>query len=174
MAFVMVKSKRNHSINTHEKATNKRPRIEFGETDEGVVDDSDESASQLGEFNTDADTSTDSLLRCKSNVWNHAHRDPNDSGWAICDLCPSFPAPKRISTKGGATSTLRKHLIKAHNKTDLILLPRDDIRGKKLSKSKRDKLHQLLISAIIVDGRCFSDFRKPGFSRFLQYAIPGE
>ena len=174
MASVMVKSKRNRSTSVNAKAANKRPRIDLNETDEGVVNDSDESLVQRDEANTDVDTSTDSLPRSKSNVWNHAHRDPNDPGWAICDLCPAFPVPKRISTKGGATSTLRKHLIKAHKKDDLLLIPRDDKQCEKLSTAERDKLHQLLINAIIVDGRCFSDFRKSGFSRFLEYAIPGE
>ncbi|CAF1689010.1 unnamed protein product, partial [Adineta ricciae] len=90
--------------------------------------DSDESLVQPNELSTDAGISTDSQLRSKSNVWNYAHRDPNDLAWAICDQCPPFPTPKRISTKGGATSTLRKHLINAHKKIDLILVPRDDKR----------------------------------------------
>lgn len=174
MVSVVMKSKRNRSTNSNTKASNKRPCIDLNETDEGVVNDSDGSLVQPEESSTDVDTSTDSLPRSKSNVWNHAHRDPKDPGWAICDLCPAFPVPKRISIKGGATSTLRKHLIKAHKKDDLSLIPRDDKRCEKLTIAERDKLHQLLINAIIVDGRCFSDFRKPGFSRFLDYIMPGE
>ena len=70
---------------------------------------------------SDADTSTDSSTRSRSNVWLYAHRHPTANGWAICDLCPSLPTPKRSSTKGGATSTLRKHLVKIHNKIELLL-----------------------------------------------------
>ncbi|CAF1584926.1 unnamed protein product [Adineta ricciae] len=135
--------------------------MDSNETDEDITDDPDESLVQPNELSTDAGTSTDSQLR-----------NPNDIAWAICDLCPPFPTPKCISTKGGATSTLQKHLINAHKKIDLILVPCDDKRCGNLSAAERDKLHQLLINAIIVDGRCFSDFRKLGFSRFLEYAIP--
>lgn len=51
MTFVTVKSKRNHSTNMHEKATRKRPRLELNETDEGVVNDSDESLVELDDLN---------------------------------------------------------------------------------------------------------------------------
>lgn len=169
----MVKSERNHSTRIKEKMKNKSVRIELSETDEGV-NNSDESVTQSDELQTDPDISTDSLPRSKSNVWNYAHKDPTDSGFAICDLCPGFPAPKRISIKGGATSTLRKHLIKSHNKTDLSLMARVNKQGEKISTTERDKLHKLLINAIVVDGRCFSDFRKSGFSRFIEYAFPGK
>jgi hypothetical protein len=83
------------------------------------------------------------------------------------------PSPKRISIKGGATSTLRKHLVKAHKKTELMLASQDEKTIGKVSHVQRRRLHQLLINAIIVDGRCFGDFRKSGFCRFLEAAIPG-
>ena len=168
----MVKSERNHSKNIKEKK-NKPVRIELSETDEGV-NNSDESVTQSDEVHTDADVSTDSSSRFKSNVWNYAHKDPNDPGFAICDLCPGFPTLKRISVKGGATTTLRKHLIKVYSKTDLSLISRVDKQCEKISTTVRNKLHKLLINAIVVDGRCFSDFRKSGFSRFMEYAIPGK
>ena len=82
------------------------------------------------------------------------------------------PIPKRISTKGGATSTLRKHLVKKHNKIDLLLTSEGGEPVERMSSTKRNRLHQLLINAIIIDGRCFGDFRKSGFSRFLADAIP--
>ncbi|CAF1541267.1 unnamed protein product [Adineta ricciae] len=168
-----MKSKRNHSANMNTKTVNKRLCTESNEMHESGVHDLNEVLIQKNQSNTDADTPTDFLLRNKSNVWNYAHRHPTDLGWAICDLCPSAPAPKRISIKGGATSTLRKHLIKAHNKIDLLLVSSDDKVARKLPTIERNKLHQLLINAVIVDGRCFSDFRKSGFSRFLEYTVPG-
>ena len=174
VAIPKMKKKRNQSTNINTKKPNKRLRTDLNETDESVMDDQDESLDLTDEINTNADTSIDSLSRGKSNVWTYAHRHPTDPGWAICELCPSSPIPKRISTKGGATSTLRKHLVKTHNKTDLLLVPQDGKRVDKVSNTERNRLHQLLINAIIVDGRCFSDFRKSGFSRFLEYAVPGE
>ena len=123
---------------------------------------------------SEADASMDSGTRNKSNVWLYAHRHPTSDGWAICDLCPLLPAPKRISTKGGTTTTLRKHLVKVHNKVELQLARPDRPPPDKISSVHRARLHQLLINAIVVDGRCFGDFRRAGFSRFLECAIPGE
>ena len=113
-------------------------------------------------------------VRVQSNVWKYAHRDRDTPGWAICKLCPTFPNPKRISVKEGTTSALRKHLVNVHNKTELKSVPKTTRRPiSSLSPSERDRLHQLLIDAVVIDGRSFSDFRKPRFSRFLDEIFPG-
>jgi BED zinc finger len=169
-----MKSKRNQSVNINAKKSNKRLLSDFDEVQDHNADSQNESHVETDELHTDADTSTDSLARSKSNVWTYAHRHPTDHGWAVCQLCPSSPIPKRISTKGGATSTLRKHLVKKHNKIDLLLTSEGGEPVERMSSTKRNRLHQLLINAIIIDGRCFGDFRKSGFSRFLADAIPGE
>ncbi|CAF1543957.1 unnamed protein product [Adineta ricciae] len=132
-----------------------------------------ESMNECERSTSEADMSMDSTTRIKSNVWLYAHRHPTSDGWAVCDLCPLLPAPKLISTKGGATSTLRKHLVKVHNKVELQLARPTGCPADKVSPVHRARLHQLLINAIVVDGRCFGDFRRAGFSRFLECAVPG-
>lgn len=120
------------------------------------------------------DVSIDSSARNKSNVWIYTHRHPTADGWAIFDLYPSLPTPKRISTKGGARSTLWKHLAKVHKKVELQLARLDECPTEWMSAAHLDQLHQLLINAIVVDGRCFGDFRNAVFSRFFACAVPGE
>ena len=145
----------------------------FVDRDDSNETGQDETSDEREQTASEAETSTDSSIRSKSNVWIYARRHPTAHGWAICDLCLSLPTPKRISTKGGATSTLRKHLLKVHKKSELLLVREDCNEREKISTVQRDRLHKLLINAIVVDGRCFGDFRKAGISRFLEYAVPG-
>lgn len=139
---------------------------------ENCGDVEDESSGDLENKAPEFDSSTDSSVQAKSNVWNYAHRTSNSHDWAICDLCPSSPSPKRISVKGGATTTLRKHLINRHHKTELVLTQHTS-QNEKLSIVNQKRLHELLINAIIIDGRSFGDFRKLGFQRFLEFVTPG-
>ena len=161
----MVKDTRQHS----EQLT-----TSFDDRDNTNDTSLNDSSDERDRTTSDADTSTDSSTRSRSNVWLYAHRHPTANGWAICDLCPSLPTPKRISTKGGATSTLRKHLVKVHNKIELLLARQECNHSEKVSPVHRDRLHKLLVNAIVVDGRCFGDFRKAGFSQFLECAVPGK
>ena len=131
----------------------------FDDRDDSNETCQDETSDEREQTASEAETSTDSSIRSKSNVWIYARRHPTTHGWAICDLCPSLPTPKRISTKGGATSTLRKHLVKVHKKSELLLVREACNEREKISTVQRDRLHKLLINAIVVDGRCFGDFR---------------
>jgi BED zinc finger len=168
---MLTKRKRSMAKDTQQRSA--KILTGFDDRDDSNETCQDETSDEREQTASEAETSTDSLTRSKSNVWIYARRHPTAHGWAICDLCPSLPTPKRISTKGGATSTLRKHLVKVHKKMELLLVREDCADHEKVSAVHRDRLHKLLINAIVVDGRCFGDFRKPGFSRFLECAIPG-
>ena len=89
----MMKSKRNHSTNINTKATNKRLRTELNKTDEDIVDGSDESLVKRDEVNTGSDTSTDSLPRNKSNVWNYAYRDRSDPRQRLTGVGSDYTDP---------------------------------------------------------------------------------
>jgi hypothetical protein len=166
--------KRKRTIFKDTPQHNERPTISFDNQNDSFDTYLSDSFDGRDLSLSEVDTSTDSSTRSRSNVWLYAHRHPTANGWAICDLCPSLPTPKRISTKGGATTTLRKHLIKVHNKIELLLARQDCNHSEKVSPIHRDRLHKLLINAIVVDGRCFGDFRKAGFSQFLECAVPGK
>ena len=104
-------------------------------------------------------------------VWQYATRS-NDRNYAICNLCP---VDKRISANNGSTSTLRRHLISKHGKTELIVHD-DKTKTPSISISSQRKkyLHDLLINCIVRDGRVFRDFEKPGIRQVLTEAFPGE
>lgn len=42
-----------------------------------------------------------------------------------------------------------------------------------IDQKRQKELEIALLNAIIIDGRTFKDFCKPGMSMFLQLAIPG-
>ena len=107
-------------------------------------------------------------LKEPSNIWQYAIRNDNKS--ATCLLCP-----KKISTANWSTSSVRRHLVQVHNKTELILS--DEERKKKSSNIRqelKEKLHNLCVEAIIRDGLPFKAFDKPGLSNLLQEAVPGK
>jgi hypothetical protein len=66
-----------------------------------------------------ADTSTGSFTASQSNVRICASRHLTVNEWTVGDLCVHLSTAKRIFTKGGAISTLRKYLMKIHNKAEL-------------------------------------------------------
>lgn len=43
----------------------------------------------------------------------------------------------------------------------------------KAIKKRQTELHNAAVKAIVVDGRCFGDFRRPGMQHFLAVALPG-
>lgn len=68
----------------------------------------------------------------------------------------------------------RRHLVHIHKKTELVLTSKTVKRTvSNLLPSERDRLHQLLLNAIIIDGRSFSGLRKSGFPHFLDEIVPG-
>ncbi|CAF3363162.1 unnamed protein product [Rotaria socialis] len=117
-------------------------------------DTDDDQSIQLGSFKV-------------SSVWQYATR--NYKKFAQCTLCD-----KRISTSNWSTTYLRQHLIKKHNKTDLIIPDaQKNNKSCKVAKNVRDKLHQLAVEAVIRDGLPFNAFKKPGLSKLIEEATPG-
>jgi hypothetical protein len=164
--------KRNQSAATSQ--VRKRRRLQPAEQTNTTEAERDESHDRNNQPDSQSDPAAVSKVRVQSNVWKYAYRDHDTPGWAICKICPIFPNPKRLSIKEGSTSTLRKHLANVHNKTELESVAKMDRRQVvSLSPSERDRLHQLLIDAVVIGGRSFSDFRKPGLSRFLNEIVPG-
>ncbi|CAF4268238.1 unnamed protein product, partial [Rotaria sp. Silwood2] len=116
--------------------------------------------------NNDDETNVQQLKEL-SNIWQYAIRNDNKS-FATCLLCD-----KQISTSNWSTSSVRRHLIQVHDKTELILS--DEERKKKSSNIRQDlkeKLHNLCVEAIIRDSLPFKAFNKPGLSKLLQEAVP--
>jgi len=103
-----------------------------------------------------------------SPVWQYATRS-NDRSYANCSLCN-----RRISTANWSTTSVRRHLVQVHNKTELML-PNEG-KGKnssKISQELKEKLHKLSVEAIIRDNLPFTAFHKSGLSNLIQEAVPG-
>ena len=173
LEYSSMVAKRKRSLVKDTQQRSEKILTGFDDRDDSNETGQDETSDEREQTASEADTSTDSSTRSKSNVWIYARRHPTTNGWGIFYLCYSLPTPKRISTKGGATSTLRKHLVKVHNKIELLLVREDCNAREKVSAVQRDRPHKLLINAIVVDGRCFGDFRKAEISHFLECAVPG-
>ena len=164
--------KRNESEATSQPR--KRRRLQPSEQNRTTEEERNGSDDSNGQQNQQSDVVSAAKVRVPSIVWKYAHRDCDNPGWAVCKLCPTFPLPKRLSVKDGTTSALRKHLINVHKKEELEPVAKKSQRSiSNILPNERDRLHQLLIDAVVVDGRTFSDIRKPGISRFLDEVIPG-
>lgn len=105
----------------------------------------------------------------RSSVWKYATKVSSDVGQ--CNVCS-----KTIKTTTGGTTTLRKHLLRKHNITDVAHRPESSRKtiNKTISKQRKARLDQLVKIAIFEDGRTFGDFRKSGIMKFISEAIPGK
>ena len=101
----------------------------------------------------------------QSSVWSYASKLSN--GKAQCNKC------KRIlSCKDHSTSSVRKHLVMCANLHQFTSTQRK--RSSLITPEKLKYYRQLVIKCIIMDGRGFSDLRKPGMANFLQEVLPGQ
>ena len=104
-----------------------------------------------------------------SPVWQYAVRS-EDKSYATCRLCD-----KRISTSNWSTSSLRRHLIQMHNKSELMLSKKHKRNVTPDAPQRvREKFHKLSVEATIKDSLPFNAFNKPGLSRLIEEAIPGK
>ncbi|CAF3500538.1 unnamed protein product [Rotaria socialis] len=118
------------------------------------------------EDNENIRMNTNDEKQLRSNVWKYAKKISKETAQCIkCKLS--------IKTPAGGTTTLRKHLIKKHNLTHLILYanPRTKI-DSSISREQKNRLDNLAYLAIFEDGRAFGDLRKNGITKFLAEAIP--
>ena len=101
-----------------------------------------------------------------SKVWSYAKKS-DDGRKALCLLCDFT-----CSCDDHSTSTIRRHLISKHNKTDLVKEPSSSTEVT-VSEGLRKQLHQLCYYAIIKDSRPFSDFSKIGIKALFEKLCPG-
>lgn len=101
-----------------------------------------------------------------SKVWLYAKK-ADDGQKAFCSLCDFT-----CSCDDHSTSTIRRHLISKHKKTDLIMEPSNSTKVT-VSEPLRKELHQLCYYAIIKDSRSFNDFNKVGIKALLEKLCPG-
>ena len=104
-----------------------------------------------------------------SAIWQYATRT-DDKSYAKCLLCN-----KRITTSNWSTTTLRNHLVKTHNKVELMI-PLAEIKrnSSTITKEVKEKLHQLCVEAIIRGSLPFNTFDQPGLSKLMREAVPGK
>lgn len=107
--------------------------------------------------------------RKSSLLWQYATRS-DDRLYATCSLCN-----KQISTSNWSTTSIRRHLIKIHNKLELIIPSAQAKRNSSNIKNDvKEKLHQLCVEAIIRGGLPFNTFDKPGLLKLMMEAAPGK
>ena len=104
--------------------------------------------------------------KISSNVWLYAMKS-DDNKQAVCRLC-GFTC----TTSSHSTSSIRHHLIRQHDKYDLII---NSSPSKNASISERFKreLHDLCYNAIVMDHRPFNDLRKKGIMTVFNRLCPG-
>jgi hypothetical protein len=100
-------------------------------------------------------------------VWKFAKRN-DDKKSATCLLCG-----KRLSTSNWSTTSIRRHLIQAHNKTQVILRSEKTEKASTIAATLKKKLHQLSVEAVIKDNLPFNAFMKSGLSKLIKEAVPG-
>lgn len=87
-------------------------------------------------------------------------------------VSPSTFSFKNIRCTSDSNSNIRRHLALIHGKIQLAcnshLVPRT-----KFSTEKKRLLDAAAIDCIILDSRCWGDFKRPGMSKFLSTALPG-
>lgn len=101
-----------------------------------------------------------------SKVWLYAKKS-DDGQKAACSLCDFT-----CSCDDHSTSTIRRHLISKHKKTDLIKEPPSP-KKVTISEALRKELHKLCYFAIIKDSRSFNDFNKTGIKALFNKLCPG-
>ncbi|CAF1458616.1 unnamed protein product [Adineta steineri] len=106
--------------------------------------------------------------RSTSNVWRYATKS-EDGKTATCHLCDF-----KCATSGHSTSTIRYHLIRRHNKTELIITTEPASAPKPaISSFYKKELHALCYNAIVMDHRPFNDLRKKGITMVFQKMCAG-
>ncbi|CAF4397467.1 unnamed protein product [Rotaria sp. Silwood2] len=105
--------------------------------------------------------------KSQSSVWLYATKS-EDGKSATCNLCGYACAVVSHST-----STIRYHLIRQHDKYDLIISPSSSSSKSKVSQHLKNELHSLCYNAIIIDHRPFNDMRKPGLLAIFNKLCPG-
>ncbi|CAF3428184.1 unnamed protein product [Rotaria socialis] len=111
----------------------------------------------------------------RSPVWQYFKRISINGVYRT--QCLENGCDKTLALINWTTSPLFKHLRDVHKIHNL----KKNSNGRvfvgrvkhKLAKTKKKKLDNLAVEAIIKDGRSFNDFNKTGLKQFLQYAIPG-
>ncbi|CAF1545416.1 unnamed protein product [Adineta ricciae] len=103
-----------------------------------------------------------------SNVWLYATKS-EDGKTATCGIC-GFTC----TTASHSTSTIRYHLIRRHNKVELIINSEPvSVEKSAISNRFKQELHNLCYNAIVMDHRPFNDLRKRGISLIFDKLCPG-
>lgn len=102
----------------------------------------------------------------ESSVWKYAIKNENQT--ASCRICQTT-----IKTTNGSTTGVRKHLLQVH-KIKEITSKKQSKAMEKCSPSLRRELHNLIIQAVVKDGRAFDDFRRAGIMKIFQRIVPGK
>ncbi|CAF1429377.1 unnamed protein product [Adineta steineri] len=102
-----------------------------------------------------------------SKVWLWAIKSA-DGQSAACKLCDFT-----CTTADHSTSTIRYHLIKEHDKYDLIVKSSEESDKPTISEHLKRELHSLCYRAIIIDQRSFNDFQKSGILDIFKKISPG-
>jgi hypothetical protein len=101
-------------------------------------------------------------------VWQYAIKS-HDGKTATCQLCDYT-----CTVGGHSTSTIRYHLIRKHNKYDLIVQPSPTAKSKPcICQHLKQELHSLCYNSVIIDNRPFNDFRKNGILAIFNKLCPG-
>ena len=104
-----------------------------------------------------------------STVWLYAIKS-DDGKMATCRLCDYT-----CSVVDHSTSTIRYHLIREHDKHDLIMKrPSTSSSEPHVSEHLKRDLHSLCYRSIIIDQRPFNDFQKNGIVAIFNKLCPGK
>lgn len=107
--------------------------------------------------------------RITSNVWLYATKS-DDGKSATCKIC-NFTC----TTSAHSTSAIRHHLIRRHNKLDLVITAQQVPRTQSsISEVYKRQLHDLCYKAIVIDHRPFNDLRKKGILAVFNKMCPGK
>ena len=118
---------------------------------------------------TNIDEDEENDPQSSTSVWKYATRTPKKKH-AIC-----FDCGTQISTSNWSTSAIRRHLVLKHNRLDICLQNTSEAQqSSNVSRHLKEKLHRLCVEAIIRDSLPFNCFSKPGLSKVLKEALPGE
>jgi len=102
-----------------------------------------------------------------SDVWKYAKK-LNDGTTAKCNICDFTCVMSAHST-----SSIRYHLIRKHQKQDLVI-DSSSSNKPKISEEFKRELHALCYNAIVVDHRTFNDLRKNGIMAIFNKLCPGK
>jgi hypothetical protein len=105
--------------------------------------------------------------KSRSKVWLYAKKS-EDNQSASCQLCDFT-----CSVVDHSTSTIRYHLIREHDRHDLIVKSLSTSKTPQISEHLKRELHSLCYRAIIIDQCSFNDFRKNGIIDIFKKICPG-